>query len=139
MTFGYINRTTQRTTLGGALDIAGTLTINDKTLGPLIGDVVDKIGARTGWTYGAVAQTPQFLNVGGYYFIIPNVVNAGANGGDSGSAVFVWDGGSNATLTGQLFGGTSWNGSVYTQFIMSNINNIQSELGNVASTIHGYY
>lgn len=139
MQHGYIHRTTQRTRLGGSLTVSGRLTINDKTLGPLIGDVVDKIGARTGWTYGQVLQTPQFLNVSGYYFIIPNVVDAGVFGGDSGSAVFFWDGGSNARLAGQVFGGQAYNGSVYTQFIMSNINNIQAELGNVASTIHGYY
>ena len=56
------------------------------------------------------------------------------NGGDSGSAVFLWGGGSNVTLTGQLFGGRTDN----THFIFSPWNNIQGIMGNIVTTPYGY-
>jgi hypothetical protein len=89
------------------------------------GQVLNKIGRTTGWTYGAVTSDGLCVNTAvedkhsliycSYY------VNAGVGPGDSGSPVFSWDGSRvQVTLFGMLWGGfLPVGGGNGTKFIMS--------------------
>jgi len=111
-----IARTVDRQPLVGSILIDWNngpyLHVTNNSLGPLLGQTVDKIGRTTGWTYGVVtetAMTERWCSGACYYIIDAYVADGGVQGGDSGSAVFFWNGGSEATIAGQLFGriGTS--------------------------------
>ena len=143
---GYFARTTTRTPLDSNLVINSsnpTIPITSKTLFPFVGDVVDKVGARTGWTYGAVTEacvTKLVRDLSGQIMemVCVDVVSAGAGRGDSGAGVFVYDQSTgNASWAGQLISGGSFNGLVYTNYLFAPLNNIQAEFGNVPATIYG--
>jgi hypothetical protein len=136
---GYIIPGRTRNQLGtdSAIAARADLQITGEQIWPAFGDVVEKVGARTGWTYGGVISACATELVQGFYFICTYRVSAATNGGDSGSGVFFYDGVSNATLTGQLFAGTNFNGLYFQEFLFSPLNNIQSEFGNLITTIYG--
>lgn len=143
---GYFARTTSRTLLDSNLviDVSNpTIPITNKTLFPFAGDIVDKVGARTGWTYGQVTGTCVTIyasNANGQVmqFVCMHTASGGAKGGDSGAGVFVYDQtNGNASWAGQLISGANFNGQVFTTFSFASLNNIQSEFGNVPATIYG--
>ena len=99
---------------------------------PVQGVDVNKVGQRTGWTHATIGSTCaaakvaqsnitllcQARTVAGFF---PGVVRPG----DSGSPVFYWNGGSNVTLTGLLWGATT----SFTSFWFSSMSHIEQELG----------
>ena len=118
----------------GSLTITGSFTITAddcNSLGGCLagGTTVNKVGRTTGWTAGKITNTCVNTGVSGTNIVqlCQTFVNAGVGGGDSGSDVFVVNGGSNATLAGVLWGGNS-NGS---QFVFSPLGNVKAELGNL--------
>jgi hypothetical protein len=126
---GHIARTTARDNLNGSItidDANPTFAVN-ATAAAVAGQDINKIGRTTGWTHGIVDQTCTDVGVSGTNIVLlcQDLVNAGVGGGDSGSPVFTWNGGSTVTLNGILWGGNS----AGTLFVYSPFANIQGELG----------
>ncbi|HEY7770218.1 MAG TPA: hypothetical protein VIB55_18775 [Longimicrobium sp.] len=113
-----------RTAEPGSREVAGTLRVAGESPYPVAGEMLDKVGAETGWTFGAVAATCVHVNVDGtdVTLLCQDVVDAEAEGGDSGGPVFAWRGGE-ATLAGVLWGGTG------KRFYFSAMGNVEAELG----------
>ena len=97
----------------------------------MVGATVNKIGRTTGWTQGQITQTNVTTSVSGSNITLfgQTFVSAGVGAGDSGSPVFALGQGSNVTLRGILWGGSS-SGRL---FVFSPIGNIEAELGAIAS------
>ncbi|MFL6237822.1 MAG: hypothetical protein ACJ76N_32190 [Thermoanaerobaculia bacterium] len=97
----------------------------------LQGQVVNKIGVTSGWTYGPITATCADVGVTGsnYGLLCQNIVRAGSDHGDSGSPVFSWTNGSTVKLLGILWGGGTSNGIEV--FAYSPLQNIQQELGSL--------
>ena len=116
------------TTPTGALR---SFTIISETSFPVVGDILDKVGRTTGWTWGIVDATCFNTNVSGsdIHMLCQDSVNrsSGATivaGGDSGSNVFKWPGGGQVSLYGVLWGSFS-----PSRFVFSAMSNIEGELG----------
>jgi hypothetical protein len=132
--YGYIARTTFFATGAGN---SGSLTVNANSPRmritgelsyPSVGNVLDKMGRTTGWTYGSVARTCVNHVVNGRSLRCQDWVNPmHADFGDSGSPIFRWHG-STVTLAGILWGKTTSAGKPYTLF--SAMSNIKADLGN---------
>jgi hypothetical protein len=96
---------------------------------------LDKVGFRTGWTWGEVTRTCVHASTGyGSYvmfcqnYVVQPFTSEIANKGDSGSPVFRWDFGNSAVLHGILWGGGGTNNS---RFVYSPLRNVYRDLGNV--------
>jgi hypothetical protein len=129
--FRQIARTAAPNRKRNALEITGSFTITGELLsGGVVGNIVNKVGRTTGWTQGQITNVGVNTNVSGSNItqLGQTFVSAGVGGGDSGSPVFSLSG-SNATLRGILWGGSS-NGR---SFVFSPLGNIEAELGNIAS------
>jgi hypothetical protein len=120
----------------GSLEIAGTFNITGEHVA-IVGDLVDKVGRTTGWTRGRVSNTCVHTGVSGTSIVLlcqtwVESIGGGAivAGGDSGSPTFIDLDGSNATLVGGLWGGSSDG----TLLVYSPIANIRSELGSTLTT-----
>ena len=121
----------------GDLTIAGSFTITADdcngapTLGGCfaVGQQVDKVGRTTGWTSGLITNKCVNTGVQGSRIVqlCQTFVSAGVGAGDSGSDVFQVTGGTNVTLAGVLWGGSS-SGS---QFVFSPLGNVVRELGSL--------
>jgi hypothetical protein len=100
---------------------------------PFTGLILNKVGRTTGWTRGTTARTcvdsQQSDEFGptGITILCSDFVNAPVNGGDSGSPVFTW----NATSQTATLEGILWGQSGTGTFIMSPIQNVKNELGNL--------
>lgn len=91
---------------GSIQSVQPSLTVTAVQPFPFLGQVVDKIGRTSGWTYGPVTRTCvtmprtatrwRLCQFWGYYSSKP---------GDSGSPVFIWRG-DNVTLAGINWGGS---------------------------------
>ncbi len=98
-----------------------------------------KVGRTTGWSSGDMSNTCVTVNVAGSNIQLlcqTMVQNQGTQivaGGDSGSPVFEWSGGSNVKLVGILWGGTS-SGET---FVFSPFSAIQDELRSMDATTDG--
>lgn len=91
---------------GGSTTISGRIALANASTIFFAGDTLEKIGATTGWTAGAVTGTCVYHTDGGTGGRMCNgVVAAGANHGDSGSPVFWRDTSGNYHLMGILWGG----------------------------------
>ncbi len=105
-------------------------TISDVGAPPLVGEVVNKVGRTSGWTYGRVASScvdvNSFATV--YTLFCQHIVQGGSGGGDSGSPVFSWTRGNNVKLLGILWAGGADNRG-NTLFSFSPVANIEQELG----------
>ncbi len=98
-----------------------------------VGTVVDKIGWRTGWTFGKVSETCADVSVVddagkplNITLLCQTLVDGKSDKGDSGSPAFIWDGGDGATLVGILWGG------VGDGFVYSPLDQVEEELGEFA-------
>ncbi|MGQ0562486.1 MAG: hypothetical protein ACT443_11500, partial [Gemmatimonadota bacterium] len=139
---GSIAHTTRRASATASDTISSQvfMTVNGELLWPLLNDVVDKVGYKTGWTFGLVSETCVDKVVFDAFhgatrrFLCTYVANGGWDHGDSGSAVFFWDGGTNAKITGQLLGGNP----NLQQFFFSSWNNIQSQFGEIETCYVGF-
>ena len=105
---GTIMRTTYRDRNHGSTTIAASdphLFVADSAEIPVGGQMLDKIGKTTGWTYGFVTNTCVDYFVFGEYRLCQYRVSGGVGGGDSGSPVFAYLSGSlSVTLYGVLWG-----------------------------------
>jgi hypothetical protein len=134
--FGEIARTTSRGNLSGSItiDAANPTFSITSTSASSVGQEVNKVGRTTGWTFGDVTATCVTVGVSGTNIvqICQDFVSAGVGGGDSGSPVFSWGGGSTVSLRGILWGGNS----AGTQFVYSPFANVtrNDELGGL--TVH---
>ena len=131
--FRKLARTTGRGTEEGSLVLKPAATrfnVAGAGAAPFTGQVVNKIGRTTGWTYGPVVATCVDVNSSATEFTIwcQHLVQAGTDGGDSGSPVFSWTKGNNVTLLGVLWAGGS-DGQGHTLFAFSPFASIQDELG----------
>ena len=129
---GVISRTAEPNRKRNNLEITGTFTISGEVAsGGVVGATVNKIGRTTGWTQGQITQTNVTTSVSGSNITLfgQTFVSAGVGAGDSGSPVFALGQGSNVTLRGILWGGSS-SGRL---FVFSPIGNIEAELGAIAS------
>ena len=134
--FAYIARTTfssQFTPGSITIDNANPrFKVTASRWGPtVVGIPWEKIGRTTGWTSGYIINSCQNVN------LAPNItmlcsdrVNALADGGDSGSPVFYWFGGTDGTEV-TLFGILFAMNTDKTEFIFSSMPNIQSEFQGV--------
>lgn len=123
----------------GSLTVTGAFAVtgqDNTTKNFPIGTVVNKVGRTTGWTRGQVTRTCVNTSVSGstvYLFCQTFVSDPGGatvvGGGDSGSGAFTGTG-SNVTLIGILWGGSSDN----KMFVISPLASIQQELGSVSAT-----
>lgn len=111
-------------TLARAAEAEGTMRVSGERAYPVAGEVVDKVGAETGWTSGVVAATCVNVNVDGtdVTLLCQDVVDAPARGGDSGAPVYAARGGE-ADLAGILWGGTG------ARFYFSSMATLRAELG----------
>ena len=91
-------------------------------------EIVDKIGARTGWTYGAVEDTCDDFKVGGWVRECSDRVDYGAEGGDSGSPVFYLKSDGTAELRGIHYA-SQYHPFGYADSWMSDLHQIELDLG----------
>lgn len=128
---GGIARTASRGRFSGSLEVVGFFNIAAERANPIAGSTVNKVGRTTGWTFGTVTNTCVNISVSGTNItqLCQSLVNAGVGGGDSGSPVFEWSSGSNVTLVGILWGGSTSG----TQFVFSPMSGIERELGSLTT------
>ena len=112
----------------------------ERTGRPVQDAALDKVGYRTGWTYGRTIRTCVHHRSGTsdkFLFCQGEVQSYGTNrivqGGDSGSPVFYWHG-SYVDLQGILWGEVSNTGGKV--FIFSPLENVFRDLGNVTSQVY---
>lgn len=129
---GVIARTTGPN--NGSVTVDGVFSISDQdntTTSFALGTVVNKIGRTSGWTQGEIVATCVNTNVFGSNItqLCQTFVSAGVAGGDSGSPVFVINGGRRVTLVGIL-----WGGSGNSLYVFSPLKQIEDELGAFTAT-----
>jgi hypothetical protein len=107
----------------GSLDITGHRQINGGSW-PVVGNYIDKVGRTTGWTSGQVSRTCFDVYIGSTGMLCQDQVEAYADGGDSGSPVFQWNG----QNTG-AFAGIVWAKTGSGAFIFSNQDRISNDMG----------
>jgi hypothetical protein len=120
----------------GSLNVVGSFTItsqDDNGTGAPVGVAVNKVGRTTGWTQGPVTNTCVNTNVQGSRVqqLCQTFVSAGVGGGDSGSGVFTITSGTEVSLVGILWGGSS-DGRT---FVFSPLKQVEDELGPL-TTVH---
>lgn len=109
--------------------IAGEWRIRAQRADPVQGEIAEKTGRTTGWTQGLTTGTcVDVLALGtNHVRLCQAVVRALVDGGDSGSPVFFRRGGSNVTLLGILWGGSTDDANP--EFVYSPMSGVQRELG----------
>jgi hypothetical protein len=104
---------------------------------PFQGQILNKVGRTTGWTYGRVTATcvnSLAIGTAAHARLCQTDVNAGVAGGDSGSPVFAFPGngrtvGGNIILQGILWGGSVGNAPEDVEFAFSPMFGIEREVG----------
>jgi hypothetical protein len=112
------------------LTIAGYFTIKREQARGVVGEVANKVGRTTGWTFGTTTETcVDVIALGTTHMrLCQEVVAAVVDGGDSGSPVFRRNGAdSNVTLLGVLWGGSTDDANP--EFVYSPMFGIERELG----------
>lgn len=132
--FGHIARTLWPGQYTGSTSINAARSrfwITGSRLWVLVGDTVNKIGWKTGWTQGTVKATDRTRRELGtdIWIVGSDSVDAGADHGDSGSPVFVLGGYGRVTLVGSLWGG--WP----TAFIFSPLGQMGPDFGNYLDVV----
>jgi hypothetical protein len=112
--FGHVARTLWAGQYSGSTGIdplQSRLWIVDSYYSAFEGDTLHKIGWRTGWTTGVVSENTcddlvtSSPSTGQYVLLCQTEVDAGAQGGDSGSPVFRMGSNGQIHLAGVLWGG----------------------------------
>lgn len=111
------------------LTIDGFFTIKREQARGVVGEVANKVGRTTGWTFGSTTETcVDVIALGTTHIrLCQEIVAAVVDGGDSGSPVFRRNGGSNVTLLGVLWGGSTDDANP--EFVYSPMFGIERELG----------
>jgi hypothetical protein len=112
------------------LTIDGFFTIKREQARGVVGEVANKVGRTTGWTFGTTTETcVDVIALGTTHIrLCQEIVAAVVDGGDSGSPVFRRNGGgSNVTLLGVLWGGSTDDANP--EFVYSPMSGIERELG----------
>lgn len=131
--FRKIARTAARDPQQGSVALkpaSARFTLSGVGAPPLVGQVVNKVGRSTGWTYGKVVSSCVDVNsfLTSYTLFCQHLVLGGSAAGDSGSPVFSWTRGTTVNLLGILWaGGTDNQGN--TLFAFCPVANIEQELG----------
>ena len=90
---------------------------------PIGGQLLEKMGITTGWTYGWVTDTCKDYLSDAVLYVCQYSVSGGANFGDSGAPVFIWTGTQTATLYGTL-----WARIGSQKFVFSTLGRIKKHL-----------
>jgi len=129
---GTISRTTSRSyAAAGSITISGQFTLAGDWPYSMLNEELQKMGRTSGWTYGWTTATcvdHMIPHLGKDYWILcSDDGDIWSEGGDSGSPIFKWYGGSDTTVyfAGILYGGP---GSNYYYTWYSPSTNIMSEL-----------
>ena len=125
---GGIARTQWATGQAAPLTVIGEYDIVGRYTGTLpVGSYLDKTGRTSGSTYGQV--TNSCVTIGSLR--CQDVSRVWSQGGDSGSPVFVWLGGSGAAENDVQLHGVMWGGpgSDYTTTYSSRLSGIEQDLG----------
>ena len=95
----------------------------------MVGEVAHKVGRTTGWTLGTTTETcVDVLALGTTHMrLCQEIVAAVVDGGDSGSPVFRRNAGTNVTLLGVLWGGSTDDANP--EFVYSPMFGIEREMG----------
>jgi hypothetical protein len=111
------------------LTIDGFFTIKREQARGVVGEVANKVGRTTGWTFGTTTETcVDVIALGTTHIrLCQEIVAAVVNSGDSGSPVFRRNGGSNVTLLGVLWGGSTDDANP--EFVYSPMSGIERDLG----------
>ncbi|MFL6196176.1 MAG: hypothetical protein ACJ75H_18495 [Thermoanaerobaculia bacterium] len=130
-----VAKTSSKGRTTGSLTIkpaAARFTVKSKG-GAAAGQLVNKVGRSSGWTYGTITNTCVDVSSSATEFTLfcQHIVQAGSDGGDSGSPVFSVTKGSNVKLLGILWAGGS--GSDGPIFAFSPIESVEGELGALRS------
>jgi hypothetical protein len=133
---GYIARTISRSSSLASVTIdpnQPNIQVTSKKLAPLQGEVLDKVGHVSGWTYGTVTRTCYYPVISNskpdgtgtsYRVLCQDYVAAANRSGDSGSPVFKWNSSTGtATLYGILWGGGD------AEYIFSAVENLETDFG----------
>lgn len=132
-TRGLIARPVNKSRTVGSIQYAGHFQVSAKYSVPVVGMTLNKVGQRTGWTYGDVTETCAHVYTasnGPHWILCSTMVNAGAFYGDSGSPVFRQLGSVNVGMYGILWGGAGTPHSTYwDSFWMSPFSGINEEFG----------
>jgi hypothetical protein len=102
---------------------------------PFLGETAHKVGRTTGWTAGPVVATCVDVLQSGSNIVklCQDIVAAGDGPGDSGAPVFERLGGNAVALVGLLWGGGTDETGEHV-FVLSSMENIEFELGQLATT-----
>src|SRR5262245_7946759 len=135
---GQIARTTYWGRAAGSITIdpaRPNFQIRAEKAFPLGGEMLEKMGRTTGWTWGLVTNTCVDTNVlaTNITMLCQDWVSGGSNNGDSGSPVFRWGYGNQLFGTNVELFGILWGGNGQS-FVFSAMSNIEWELG--ALTTH---
>ena len=134
---GGVAQTVQRATIP---TITGSLNIDHANprialVGVLtevfVGDSIEKVGQRTGWTAGVVTSVSGAISLADGTRLDNVTVHAGVGSGDSGSPTF-FRGLNGFLLAGILWGGFIVPGGTGDTFFFSKWSNVDYELGSVA-------
>jgi hypothetical protein len=114
---------------------------------PMLGQYLNKMGSRTGWTRGLVSQTCVVTYQAGRTFSklrCQFFVQAAAERGDSGAPVFLDHGNGEVTLMGILWGKQGPECNILAgycdptiEFVFSPISGIEADLGTLTVTVGG--
>lgn len=85
-----------------------------------------KVGRTTGWTYGGVEDTCSDYSIDGWIRLCSDRVDYSTDHGDSGAPVFSLNADGTVILRGISFGYQGW---PYSDALMSNIGQVQKDLG----------
>lgn len=125
---GGIARTAWATGAAGGLTVTGEYDVVGRYTGSLpVGSYLDKTGRTSGSTYGQV--TNSCVTIGSLR--CQDISKVWSQGGDSGSPVFVYLGGSGAAENDVQLHGVMWGGpgSDYTTTYSSRLSGIEADLG----------
>jgi len=134
-TIGHIAKTACANCIGTT--IQDTFRVLFETSEPVVGEVLNKVGASTGWTQGTVSETCLHFFVeadedpGTLEKLLcqDRVTGAGVASGDSGAPVFRLIGTRTVSLYGLVWGGRS------NEFVFSAMSNIEQEVGNLVTEV----
>ncbi|GBD32534.1 hypothetical protein HRbin33_01504 [bacterium HR33] len=134
---GFIAQTLNR--VGPGRGLRGSVETNGQRLQiisesptSLVGEVVEKIGRTTGWTYGEITDTcVHTKGPGDFKFLCQDFATYSSEGHDSGAPVFIWHGDNTVTLRGIHRGSDT----VQNLAVFAPLANVERDLGPLLATV----